>query len=327
MNFHTLADHIPQHVWMANADGEIFWHNRQWHDYTGLGEEEARGLVWGAITHEAHRERVVNGYLASIRSGEPWHDSFLLRRHDGEWRWFLAQAAPVRNRNGVVTRWFGTNTDITEQKESEERHKQLMREVDHRAKNALAVAQAVVTLTSASNIDEYRKLVESRIAALSRAHMLLADHRWQGVELRSIINGELGARAGMTGQIRMSGETVKIKPSSGQSLALLFNELIANAERHGALTSESGELHIEWKETDDGMICIRWSEQGLEGVLLPETRGFGFSVLQRIIKQQLGGSFDSTWRSHGVTHSIRLPGAARTVDVSASAPPVAEAAQ
>src|SRR3546814_4193865 len=62
-------------------------------------------------------------------------------------------------------------------------------------------------------------------------------------------------------------------------------------------------------------------------LLLPETRGFGFSVLQRIIKQQLGGSFDSTWRSHGVTHSIRLPGAARTVDVSASAPPVAEAAQ
>src|SRR3546814_1237157 len=96
MNFHTLADHIPQHVWMANADGEIFWHNRQWHDYTGLGEEEARGLVWGAITHDAHRERVVNGYLASIRSGEPWHDNFLLRRHDGEWRWFLAQAAPVR---------------------------------------------------------------------------------------------------------------------------------------------------------------------------------------------------------------------------------------
>src|SRR3546814_9649443 len=86
----------------------------------------------------------------------------------------------------------------------------------------------------------------------------------------------------------MSGETVKIKPASGQSLALLFNELIANAERHGALTSESGELHIEWKETDDGMICIHWSEQGLQGVLLPETRGFGFSVLQRIIKQQLG---------------------------------------
>src|SRR3546814_6302399 len=71
-------------------------------------------------------------------------------------------------------RWCGTNTDITEQKESEERHKQRMREVDHRAKNALGGAQAVGTLTSASNIDEYRKLVESRIAALSHAHMLLA---------------------------------------------------------------------------------------------------------------------------------------------------------
>src|SRR3546814_5620514 len=95
MNFHTLADHIPQHVWMANADGEIFWHNRQWHDYTGLGEEEARGLVWSEITHEAHRERVVNGYLASIRSGEPWHANILLRRHDGDWSWFLAPAAPA----------------------------------------------------------------------------------------------------------------------------------------------------------------------------------------------------------------------------------------
>src|SRR3546814_8704693 len=112
-------------------------------------------------------------------------------------------------------------TDITEQKESEERHKQLMREVDHRAKNALAVAQAVVTLTSASNIDEYRKLVESRIAALSRAHMLLADHRWQGVELRSIINGELGARAGVTGQIRMSGETVRSEEHTSELQSLM----------------------------------------------------------------------------------------------------------
>src|SRR3546814_17277605 len=106
-------------------------------------------------------------------------------------------------------------TDITEQKESEERHKQLMREVDHRAKNALAVAQAVVTLTSASNIDEYRKLVESRIAALSRAHMLLAEHRWQGVELRSIINGELGCPGAVHGPIRHPGETGKIQPPPG----------------------------------------------------------------------------------------------------------------
>src|SRR3546814_17913620 len=116
MNFHTLADHIPQHVWMANADGEIFWHNRQWHDYTGLGEEEARGLVWRAITHEAHRARVVNGYLASIRSGEPWHDNFILRRHDGAWRCFLDTAAHGRHRNGVVHRVVGTHHNLTNHK-------------------------------------------------------------------------------------------------------------------------------------------------------------------------------------------------------------------
>src|SRR3546814_2493446 len=74
----------------------------------------------------------------------------------------MAQAAPVRNRNGVVTRWFGPNTDITEQKEREERHNHLMREVDHRAMNALAVAQAAVTRPSAPNLDEDRKRSEEQ---------------------------------------------------------------------------------------------------------------------------------------------------------------------
>src|SRR3546814_19441015 len=110
--------------------------------------------------------------------------------------------------------------------------------------------------------------------------MLLADHRWQGVELRSIINGELGARAGVTGQIRMSGETVKIKPSSGQSLALLFNELIANSARHGELTSERGELPINRRETDDGLTCIHWHAQGTPVVLLPANRGYRFAFCQ-----------------------------------------------
>lgn len=313
MNFHSLADHIPQHVWMADVNGDAFWFNRQWYDFTGLTEGEMDGRPWMAMLHADQTEAITRGYRANVRSGEPWHDNFMLRRHDGEWCWFLGRAVPVRNRQGKITRWFGTNTDITEQKQSEERHKRLMREIDHRAKNALAVAQAVVTLTDAASIQDYRRLVEGRIAALSRAHMLLADHRWQGIELRSIINAELGARTTSFGQVHLSGEAVEVKPSSGQSLALLFNELVANAERHGALNNEDGELYIDWGRAGDGSLEIKWRESGVQNLFLPERKGFGLSILQRIIRQQLGGSFESNWESDGVQHKIVLPAGGPTL--------------
>jgi PAS domain S-box-containing protein len=117
--FRSLADSIPQLAWMADETGWIFWYNQRWYDYTGTTLEEMQGWGWQKVHHPAHVERVVERIKRCFESGVVWEDTFPLRGKDGQYRWFLSRALPVRDSAGRTVRWFGTNTDITAQKEAE----------------------------------------------------------------------------------------------------------------------------------------------------------------------------------------------------------------
>ena len=114
--FRTLADNIPQLAWMADGKGWIFWYNRRWYDYTGTTLEEMQGWGWKSVHHPDHLERVVEKVSRHFETGEVWEDTFPLRGKDGRFRWFLSRAIPIRDDAGRVARWFGTNTDVTEQR-------------------------------------------------------------------------------------------------------------------------------------------------------------------------------------------------------------------
>lgn len=118
--FRMLADNISQFAWTADPSGMINWYNRRWYDYTGTTLEQVLGLGWQRVHHPDHVERVTRKYLQNISDGVEWEDTFPIRGRDGKYRWFLSRAVPVRDEHGVLLRWFGTNTDITEQKETEE---------------------------------------------------------------------------------------------------------------------------------------------------------------------------------------------------------------
>ena len=120
-DFRMLADSIPQLAWIADRDGSIFWYNRRWYDYTGTTFEQMQGWEWRRVHHPDHIGRVLEHIQHAFESGEPWEDTFPLRGSDGQYRWFLSRALPIRDRQGQVMRWFGTNTDVTEQREWEER--------------------------------------------------------------------------------------------------------------------------------------------------------------------------------------------------------------
>jgi PAS domain S-box-containing protein len=117
--FRALAESIPQLAWMADASGSIYWYNRRWYEFTGTTLEQMRGWGWKAVHHPDHVARVVERIQHSWDTGEPWEDTFPLRGRDGQYRWFLSRAEPIRNADGRVARWFGTNTDITERLEAE----------------------------------------------------------------------------------------------------------------------------------------------------------------------------------------------------------------
>jgi PAS domain S-box-containing protein len=116
--FHMLADSIPQLAWMADAAGSIFWYNQRWYDYTGTTLEDMRGWGWQKVHHPDEVGRVVERIRHAFATGEPWEDTFPLRSKGGEYRWFLSRALPIRDADGRVVRWFGTNTDVTEQRAS-----------------------------------------------------------------------------------------------------------------------------------------------------------------------------------------------------------------
>jgi PAS domain S-box-containing protein len=135
--FRTLADNISQLAWMADAQGSLFWYNQRWFDYTGTTLEEMHGWGWQKVHHPDHELRVVEKFKHSLETGEAWEDTFPLRGADGQYRWFLSRALPIRDEQGCVLRWFGTNTDITEHRQTEES----LRVIDQKLASTMGLSQ------------------------------------------------------------------------------------------------------------------------------------------------------------------------------------------
>jgi PAS domain S-box-containing protein len=133
--FRELADNISQFAWTADAKGWIYWYNKRWHDYAGTTLEEMQGWGWQKVHHPDHVDRVVNRIRQSFDTGTPWEDTFPLRGKDGTYRWFLSRALPIRNEAGEVARWFGTNTDVTEQIEAESALRELNDTLERRVED------------------------------------------------------------------------------------------------------------------------------------------------------------------------------------------------
>lgn len=133
--FRALADNIAQFAWMSDSDGNIFWYNQRWFQYTGTTMDEVAGWGWERVHHPDHLERVVARFKRCLESGEPWEDTFPIRGADGTFRWFLSRAMPIRNDQNRIVLWCGTNTDVTEQRSTADRLRQKARiiELSHEA--------------------------------------------------------------------------------------------------------------------------------------------------------------------------------------------------
>lgn len=158
IGFRTLADNINQLAWIADRDGWIYWYNARWYEFTGTTLDQMKGWGWRDVHHPDHVGRVVERIARSFTTGEDWEDTFPLRGSDGNYRWFLSRARPIRDSHGTVQAWFGTNTDITEQLELEQRSLQLKRQFELLAD---AMPQLVWTATPDGQVDYYNQRIET----------------------------------------------------------------------------------------------------------------------------------------------------------------------
>jgi PAS domain S-box-containing protein len=236
---------------------------------------------------------------------------FRVRRPDGEIRWCLGTAAPTFDAAGRIIRLSGVTVDITERKESEVRQNLLAREVDHRAKNALAIVQSIVRLTRAETISAYVTAVEGRITALSRAHTVLSHSRWQGADLKGLVEEELAPyRNDGTDRIQTAGPAVSLQPASAQTLTLALHELATNAAKYGALSALSGRVRVSW-DMKPTTLALHWEEAGGPRARKPAKSGFGMRIILASIESQLSGKAHFNWHDGGLHCVFTIPRSAK----------------
>ncbi len=153
--FSTLADVVPQLVWMAEADGFIFWYNRNWYEYTGTTPEDMQGWGWQSVHDPEILPRVMQGWTDSLKRGEMFEMEFPLKGADGKFRWFLTRVNPFKDTNGEIIRWFGTNTDIDVQRRLDEQNRFIIT-VDEAVRPLETPHE--ITLTLARMLGEYLKV-------------------------------------------------------------------------------------------------------------------------------------------------------------------------
>jgi PAS domain S-box-containing protein len=326
--FRTLANAIPQLAWMADPSGSRYWFNERWYQYTGTTIEEMQGWEWQKLHHPDHLQRVVSGLRHSFESGEPWEDTFPLRGADGEYRWFLSRALPIRGNDEGIVGWLGTNTDITEQKRAEEERTQLYeaeRAAREETEAAIKARDAFVSALShdlKNPLTAIRGQVQILRRRVSRRHELDVDDLLARLAL--IENGSTR----MVGLINELLDATRLEAGHSLDLELGPTDLVALA-RDAVLmyqhVSKASQLRFEttlpalvgtW---DAGRLervlanllsnAIKYSPAGSEitvgvsrdndwGVLTVEDHGIGISA------QDIPQIFERYWRASNVAGSI-----------------------
>ncbi len=249
-----------------------------------------------------------------------WEDTFPLRGKDGVYRWFLSKAEPMRNEAGRIVRWFGTNTNIDQQKRDEQQRTLLLRELDHRVKNLFAIVGGMITLSarSAATPQELAKAVQGRLGALASSHRLISPRESanrevnHGTTLAELVRSILApffdpAKSGADTRVVIDGPQVPIGGDAVTNLALILHELATNAAKYGAFSVASGQVRISWT-VKKGRLALVWEERGGPKVAAaPKSEGFGSLLARRSIGGRLEGELAFDWKPKGLIVHLSAP--------------------
>jgi PAS domain S-box-containing protein len=313
--FHQLLQALPAAVYTTDSEGRITFFNEAAVEFAG--RLPALGELWcvtwrlhnpdgSRLPHEQCPMAVALKENRPVRGAEA-----IAERPDGSRRWFAPYPTPLRDSSGKLTGAINMLVDITERKDADRRQKLLIDELNHRVKNTLATVQSVIAQTarSASDIEEFRKAVEGRILALSRAHNQLSLRSWADAELRELLHAGLEPYLARRNVV-LSGEPARIPPRVALMISMAIHELATNAAKYGALSSPSGHIDVDWLVEEaqaEPWLTLRWLERNGPPVARPDRQGFGTRLLERGIQAELRGTTLLEYPPTGVRCEIRVP--------------------
>jgi len=204
----------------------------------------------------------------------------------------------------------GVSIDITEQKSRQENANLLMRELHHRMRNLFATVSAIISLTrhAARDVDDYVERISNRLDALNRAQNVLLGANFMTGSMHALMREVEAAFP----RIRWSGPDLLLPENALVAMALLFNELATNAVKHGALTGEAGRVEVSWsqdpEDTEPRLFRLTWAESGgAISVVPPDRTSFGTLLMERSVRNNLGGTIERRWEPGGLIVDIALP--------------------
>jgi PAS domain S-box-containing protein len=318
-----IGDSTPDLIYAKDRRSRILYANAAVRSALGLSAEEIAGrsdLDWAADRAEA--EAIVANDRRVMETGETVDVDEAFTGPDGRTRHFRSVKSPLRDATGAVVGLVGVTSDMTERRRAEERERLLAREVDHRAKNLLAVVQSVVQLTRAEDVGAFAAAVTGRIRSLARAHSLLAASRWEGADLMRLVAEELAPFAERdAARVGIEGPAIRLRPEAAQALALVVHELATNAAKYGALSVEGGRVEVSWAlvgtgaeggeeagaRDGTGRLELSWRELGGPRVAPPTRHGFGSTVVRATVEKQLRGAVALDWLPEGLACGLSIP--------------------
>lgn len=309
--FRGIYEHAGTGIAMMDLQGRLQSCNPACSAMLGYKEDELRGHSFWGLIHSDDRDHVMlqNSRLLAHEATSFEAVSRLVRK-DGGSVWTHQHVSLLQRSSGAPTNIIALLTDMTERKRHEEQIRLLMREVNHRSKNMLALVQAVARQTAASRPEDFTERFSERIQALAASQDLLVESEWKGANLDGLVRSQLGHFKDLIGKrIELKGPRLFISVAAAQAIGMAIHELATNASKYGALSCSEGHIQIEWSVTAGGegekAFVMDWREMGGPPVKPPSRKGFGSTVVRSLAESSLNAEVELDFPATGLVWTLR----------------------
>jgi PAS domain S-box-containing protein len=329
--FHAFANSLPELCWIAHGDGHVFWYNDRWYEYTGTAPQEMEGWGWQSVHDPEVLPSVLERWQVSIQTGTPFEMQFPLRGADGIYRWFLTRARPVRDDDGNIVRWYGTITNVDEQRhlveslsEARDYLEKRIQERTAELKEANADLRELSARLLRSRDDEQRRLarelhdsvgqliaaqdVSREIRTLSHLlHPPLLDEAGLGSALRWYVEG-FAERSGIKVEVEIPTGFSRLPTDTEIAIFRIVQECLTNIHRHSESSTASvsvrplgNRLLIQIQDQGKGM-----SRQKQQNLISQGRAGVGVAGMRERLRE-LGGTLKIQSDERGTVVTGILP--------------------
>jgi len=274
---------------------------------TGYPAAEVIGRNCRFLQGPATDPAAIDAIRAAIADEAELTIELLNYKRDGSTFWNRLLLSPILGDDGKLLYYFASQLDVTAERRAREladRERALLREVDHRAKNALALVQGIVRMTRSDDPDTYSRTVQGRVDALAQAHIILSDAGWRTVPLDHVVAAATAPFG--TARTPRDGPSVTLAPEQVQPLVLAFHELLTNAAQHGGLSGPTGSVTLNWR-TEAGAVVIELNEAGGPPPPTDPPPAYGLKLVDAFVRRQLRGSVDRGWHREGLRTRLTFP--------------------